>query len=234
MKYLVIYESIYHGNTEKIAKVMARALNCEAISCDIALKKNLDEYDVIGLGSGIYFTSHHPLLLKMVERFNSKQKVFIFSTHGRPFLGKYHTSLKKVLENKKIEILGEFSCRGYDCTGPFVLVGGGNIGKPNERDEKKAFQFVSQFKTNDKNINEFRGKNVLINDKTCIGCSKCIEKCPLGILKMENGKLVCEEEEMCIHCGLCVDECKKNAIIIKHSKIELIKIAVKHSSKKSL
>lgn len=39
---------------------------------------------------------------------------------------------------------------------------------------------------------------------------------------------------MCIHCGLCVDECKKNSIIIKHSKIELIKIAVKHSSKKSL
>lgn len=36
---------------------------------------------------------------------------------------------------------------------------------------------------------------------------------------------------MCIHCGLCVNECKKNAIIIKHSKIELIKIAVKHSRK---
>lgn len=234
MKYLVVYESIYHGNTEKIAKAMSRALNCEGISCDIALKKDLDEYDIIGLGSGIYFTSHHPLLLKIAEQLNRKQKVFIFSTHGSPFLGKYHLPLKKVLKNKRIDVLGEFSCKGYDCTGPFVLIGGGNIGKPNERDEDRAFKFALRFVQNNKNMNEFRGTNILVNDKACIGCRQCIEKCPLNILKLERGKIVCDQEEMCIHCGLCTTVCKRNAIVIKHSKMELVKMAIKHAQKKSL
>lgn len=234
MKYLIIYESIYHGNTTKIAIAMAKALNCEAMTCDKALKTNLSEYDIVELGSGIYFTSHHPLLLKIAENLNEQQKVFIFSTHGSPFLGKYHSSLKNILNNKNIDILGEFSCRGYDCTGPFVLIGGGNIGKPNERDVNRAFKFASHFKVEPVDTNEFRGNNVLINNKACVCCGKCIEKCPLNILKMEGGKLLCKKEEMCIHCNLCTDVCKKNAVMIKHSKKELIKVAIKHAKKKSL
>lgn len=62
------------------------------MTCDMAFQINLSEYDIVGLGSGIYFTSHHPLLLKIAENLNEQQKVFIFSTHGNPFLGKYHSS----------------------------------------------------------------------------------------------------------------------------------------------
>jgi flavodoxin len=122
---------------------MAQALSCNCVSVEESLVLNFDEYQTIGLGSGIYFGKHHPKLFEVVDKLNtSQQDVFIFSTRGNPFLGKYHKPIKEVLTKKNKNIIGEFSVRGYDETGPWVIIGGGHRGKPDEKDLKKAVRFV--------------------------------------------------------------------------------------------
>ena len=138
-KCIIICESIYNDNTLKLAKAMSQTLGCSCITTDEALALNLAEYETIGLGSGIYFGKHHPRLFEVVEKLNSvHQKFFIFSSRGNPFLGKYHQPLKEALRGKGKTIIGEFSVQGYDETGPWVIIGGGHRGKPDEKDLKKA------------------------------------------------------------------------------------------------
>jgi len=60
---IIICESMYLGNTMRLAKAMAFALNCRVVTAREALTMDLSQYKVVGLGSGIYFTAHHPLLI---------------------------------------------------------------------------------------------------------------------------------------------------------------------------
>jgi flavodoxin len=140
---IIVYESIYNGNTEKIARAMAQTLGCHFIKPKEALNTDLSQYKAIGLGSGIYFGSHHTAIVEVAKKLDSsKQDVFVFSSRGAPVLGKYHEPLKKILLEKRKRIAGEFSVRGYDETGPWVIIGGGNVGKPDEKDLKKAAKFL--------------------------------------------------------------------------------------------
>lgn len=235
-KVLIICESIYHGNTHKLAVAMARKLNCRLITCEQAISENIQQYKIIGLGSGIYFTSHHPKLFNIVARMENTQKAFLFSTHGRPFLGKYHESLNLALSKQGVTTIGEFSCRGYDCTGPYIIVGGGNKGKPNEKDQKKATKFVAHLlpeycKNTDVVQN---GRNIEIHYDECIGCGKCKTICPMKVFDIKNKKPIVINKNDCIHCSLCKEQCPSQAIVIEHSWKEAITIAKRHSKKTSL
>ena len=44
----------------------------------------------------------------------------------------------------------------------------------------------------------------------CIGCSKCVELCPLNNIRLENGKPVWGKN--CTHCMACICYCPKEAI----------------------
>jgi hypothetical protein len=46
--------------------------------------------------------------------------------------------IKKLLAKKGKKIVGESSVREDDETGPWVIIGEGNVGKPNESDLKKT------------------------------------------------------------------------------------------------
>ncbi len=61
MKALIIYCSEYKKNTEKIARIFAEKTNCELINIRDACDINLESYNLIGFGSGVYKES---LLLK--------------------------------------------------------------------------------------------------------------------------------------------------------------------------
>jgi len=70
---------------------------------------------------------------------------FVFSTSGLPFLAKlWHAPLKKLLARKGFEVVGEFSCRGFDTWGPLWLTGGLNWRHPNERDLARAREFAAK------------------------------------------------------------------------------------------
>lgn len=233
---LIICESMYHGNTQKLAIAMARRLNCHLMTSEQATSENIQQYKVIGLGSGIYFTSNHPKLFDIIAKMKNAQRAFIFSTHGRPFLGKYHESLKLALSNQGITVIGEFSCRGYDCTGPYIIVGGGNKGKPNEGDQTKASKFVDSIlpeycKNTDVVQN---GSNIEIHYDECIGCGKCKTICPMKVFDFKNKKPFVINEVDCIHCSLCKENCPSQAIIIQHSWKEAIAIAKRHINRTSL
>ena len=44
----------------------------------------------------------------------------------------------------------------------------------------------------------------------CIGCGKCVERCPLNNIRLENGKPVWGKH--CTHCMACICDCPKEAI----------------------
>jgi flavodoxin len=81
------------------------------------------------------------------------KKMFIFSTSGVkngilqwPYGSDFNKAIKEKLLKKNFDIIGNFSCRGFDTVGPFKLVGGISKGRPNEKDLKRAENFVKNLK----------------------------------------------------------------------------------------
>ena len=68
MKTLIVYHSFHHGNTAKIAKVLADELNAKMVKTEDEETNNWDEYELIGFGSGIYNGKHHKSILHAVEK----------------------------------------------------------------------------------------------------------------------------------------------------------------------
>jgi len=260
---LIVFESIYNNNTLKLAKAMAQTLGCSCISSDEALARNLENYQTIGFGSGIYFGKHHPKLFEVADKLNSEtQDVFIFSSRGNPFLGKYHQPLKDFLSAKNKKVIGEFSVRGYDETGPWVIIGGGHRGKPDEEDIKKAVRFVQKnmpqyhmpdyYKQVINKLPIYEGKpnlytidtngttvvlsgdRITFNHNNCNGCGKCQKVCPLGIIQLDDNKANSNSELDCTLCRLCVVNCKQRAISLYYNWRDAINVARRHGKRISL
>ena len=142
MKSLIVYVSVEHGNTEKVAKAISEVLGAELKEAKDVDPQALQNYELIGFGSGIFFSKFHARLLQLVtEMPHSSYKALIFSTSG---YGKtnVHDALRKELERKGCQIIGDFACKGWDTYKPFKLVGGINKGRPDENDLAQAREFA--------------------------------------------------------------------------------------------
>ena len=152
---LIIYQSVHHGNTKKIAQAMAEVLDAEIRKPSEINIGEVGKYNLIGFGSGIYWGRHHRSVFKIVDQFTGLigNKVFIFSTSGTSNAGNFlhniqhlvshfHVHLRRELKNKGIKIVGEFSCRGFDTAGPLKQIGGISKGRPNQEDLKNAKDFA--------------------------------------------------------------------------------------------
>jgi flavodoxin len=151
MKPLVIYISVHYGNTERVAKVIANILDADLLQVEQADAGMLEQYDLIGFGSGIYVGKHHKSLLDFVDKLPMmrNKKAFIFSTSGlrkMRFIHNFDRPLKEKLQRKGFDIIGEFSCRGYDTSQAAMIVGGINKGRPNAKDLKQAEDFARDLK----------------------------------------------------------------------------------------
>ena len=147
MKCLIIYVSVHHGNTDKIARAMANALDADLLQVKHVDAGIVEQYDLIGFGSGIYFGRHHKSLLDIVCGLPllRHKKAFIFSTSGLRrlrFIHDFDKRLKQALERKGLEIVGEFSCRGFDRFGAAMILGGINRGRPHSKDLRRAQDFA--------------------------------------------------------------------------------------------
>lgn len=150
MKKLIVYVSVHHNNTEKIAQILADILEADMKNPEQIDSNYLSAYDLIGFGSGIYFFKHHKSLLEFANKLPplKNKKAFIFSTSGVTKIKSLvrHGPLKTILESKGFEIIGEFNCAGFDTMGPLRLIGGIKKGRPNTEDFKQAETFAKNLK----------------------------------------------------------------------------------------
>lgn len=146
---MVIYNSIYYGNTKKIATAIAKGLDAPLETPQQVDIKNLLKNDLIGFGSGIYSNKHHQSLFDIVAKMPSvcNIKGFIFSTN-RDGMTNSHKLLRDTLHEKGFTIVGEFSCKGYEDWRAMKIVGGKGIneGKPDVADLQKAEKFALDLK----------------------------------------------------------------------------------------
>jgi len=117
LKVLIIYHSEHHGNTKKIAKAMAEKVGADILkAADVNLNK-FEEYDIVGFGSGVYNGKLHKELSEILSKLSQQddKKAFIFSTTGsKTYSSMAHERFRPMLEEKGFEIIGEFSCLGFD------------------------------------------------------------------------------------------------------------------------
>ena len=147
MKVLIICKSVHHNNTKKVAEAIAGELKAEIVEPENISEDILQDYDLIGFGSGIYFFTHHKDLLEFIDKIPSiKKDCFVFSTKGFTPTKINHSKIKKRLQEKGFNIVGEFSCKGYDTIGPLRFFGGINKNKPSNDDIERAREFAKSLK----------------------------------------------------------------------------------------
>ena len=147
MKCLLVVYSYHHKNTEKIAKVFSTILNAEIIEPSQINPTKLQDYDLIGFGSGIYSAKHHKHILDFADTLIqvTDKKAFIFSTSAmvsESKVAKDHEALREILLLKGYSIVDEFACKGFNTNSFMKYLGGMNKGRPNNEDLKSAEKFA--------------------------------------------------------------------------------------------
>jgi len=116
MKTVIIYKSIHHGNTKKIAEEMASSLEADLLDLKDANKDIIKNYDLFGFGSGIYYGKPYKKLMKFVEELDpvENKKAFAFSTSGR---GNPNNWLTENYPRKVLKSLESFIAKDTTPTG---------------------------------------------------------------------------------------------------------------------
>jgi len=153
MKSLLVLFSYHHKNTEKISKVFAKVLEAEIKTPQQINLEELQDYNLIGFGSGIYGATHHEDLLDLADELPqvTNKKAFIFSTSammGKAKVAEDHSLLREKLQSKGYMIVDEFACKGFNTNSFMKYFGGMNKGRPNAEDLKNAEEFAQNLKQN--------------------------------------------------------------------------------------
>ena len=151
METLIVYMSTAHGNTEKLARRMAETLEGTAVTADETDPVEISRFDLVGFGSGVYAMRPDNKLIQLVKRVSAQKgkKAFLFFTAGigSPLIIRIATiPFKRLISGKGYDIVGEFSCPGYDSFGPLRLMGGINKGRPGDKDLERASRFASSIR----------------------------------------------------------------------------------------
>lgn len=145
MKTLILCTSVSHGNTGKVAEVIAQELDAAVAQPDDVDAASLGDYDLIGFGSGIFNMNFHPRLREFIDSIPDGQvaRSFVFYTSGlaEPKFRRYSRGLVADLDRKGFDVVDVFSCRAFDTWLPFRLFGGIRTGRPNGADLDAARAF---------------------------------------------------------------------------------------------
>ena len=82
MESLLVLFSYHHNNTEKIANVFAKVLDAQIKTPQQINPEELQEYSLIGFGSGIYGGKHHKVLLDLADKKGGPSLRFRFAFHA--------------------------------------------------------------------------------------------------------------------------------------------------------
>jgi flavodoxin len=155
MRSIVVVCSQHHGNTEKVARVLAKVLGAEVKRPQDVDPHDLHDCDLVGFGSGIDSDNHYTALLDCADELprTSGKRVFIFSTCGVPvvvagqdlieeYSARSHSALREKLHSRGYAVIGEFCCAGHNTNGFLRFIGGLNKGRPNAEDLGRAENFA--------------------------------------------------------------------------------------------
>lgn len=152
MRAVIVYQSVHHQNTAKVAVEIAQTLKSKSVPVSKFSQKEISNYDLVGFGSGIYFGRFHRALFKFVQKIpdQKNKKTFLFSTSGIPkisFAYDPHRSFRQLVKAKGFNLVGEFNCLGWD-TYPFFVRPFGGLWKnrPNQKDLLRAKSFAFRLK----------------------------------------------------------------------------------------
>ena len=51
-----------------------------------------------------------------------------------------------------------------------------------------------------------------VNEDLCVGCSVCVDDCPVGAIILKDDQKAVINEDECIRCGRCHDVCQQEAV----------------------
>ena len=146
MKTAICYYSRHHGNTRKVVEAMAGAGGVDLIDVTARAAVRLEEYDCVGLASGVYRGRAHQGLLAFARQYLPQGRpVFLVCTYGAS-RGRSLKEMEAAARARGCPVLGAFGCRGYDTFGPFRLVGDIARGHPDERDLENAREFYREIR----------------------------------------------------------------------------------------
>jgi flavodoxin len=152
MNCLIALHSYHHHNTQKVAEAIAGIIGAVIKAPGEINNDELPAYNLLGFGSGIDSGQHYPELLAFAQSLPvvDGQKCFIFSTsgvQGKEKVSRDHSRLRQILQAKNYEVIGEFSCRGFNTNSFLKFFGGMNKNRPNAEDLKNAEKFAHMLKT---------------------------------------------------------------------------------------
>ncbi len=141
MKTAIVYASVHHGNTKKLMDAISASHEVDVMDAVEMKERDLNEYDLIGFASGIFFGKFHESVLSFAEKNLPEGKnVFLICTYG----GKAaYGSIEKILKEKHAKIAGRYGCLGHDSVGPARLIGGIRKGHPTKDEIEGAVTFYA-------------------------------------------------------------------------------------------
>lgn len=141
MKTAVVYYSRHHENTKKLLDAMAENNDITLIDVTKMSNADLNEYDLIGFASGIYYSKYHKTVLNFAKNnLPQNKKVFFVHTYGVYKEG--HTkAIREEVSKKSALITGEYGSLGFNTFGPFKLIGGIAKNHPDKDEIKGAVSF---------------------------------------------------------------------------------------------
>ena len=143
-KIIIVFESYHHYNTEKIARVIAQVLQAELFKPDQVNISNLSDFNIIGIGTGIYFGKPHEKIQQFLTQlpFLKNKRAFLFTTSGT-LKDDYTQNIREQIEWKGLQLIDCFFCKGFDNYGPLKFLGGINKGHPDLKDLYNAEKFAN-------------------------------------------------------------------------------------------
>lgn len=236
MKIAIVYFS-GTGNTEKVANkyreyFKERGHECDLFPLPISVEPDFSDYDMLGVGYPIHSFNAPQNVLKFAKGLKKRKKMmkaFIFKTSGEP------VKMSRVSSLKLINLLKR---RGYDVSNEYhyvmpynmifrhtdheaytmwqtaralVPVDCNDILNGTSRRERKIFlgglwAWFCRIEQPGAHIigHFYRAK------EGCTGCGLCAKNCPVGNIKMVDGKP--EFGNHCLICARCSFRCPKDCI----------------------
>ena len=245
MNVLLIYFS-QTGGTEKTASKIQEGIiysdnNCDIIEMKKAENKNLNDYDLIGIGTPTFYYREPINVKDFIQKMKKRdgKHCFIFCTHGSVIGNTFYYMQEELSKNGYI-VIGNFD--SYSASSiqfyPEIMH---TIKHPDEIELEEALKFgqnicdVSLKVKNGEtdlipifNLIEDtwwvkQSKNLTldflrrifpkfeINTDVCTKCLTCQENCPTDAIDVEVEPPEIQKES-CIFCGYCEKSCPEGAI----------------------